>query len=177
EAAVRAGAVVRANEPASGWRVHDGAVEVETSRATIHARRLVLAPGAWLKRHLPGLELPLEVERVVQAWFEPAANPERLTPERCPISIWEYDTQRYFYALPMLHGAVKAALHHQGTVTDPEHVRREVGDELEPIREPMRRLLPDAAGRLRDAKVCMYTNTPDGHFVLDRHPRHEEVLV
>ena len=35
----------------------------------------------------------------------------------------------------------------------------------------------DAAGRWLDAKTCMYTNTPDEHFVLDRHPDHPEVLV
>jgi sarcosine oxidase len=39
------------------------------------------------------------------------------------------------------------------------------------------RLLPAAGGRLLDARTCLYTNTPDGHFVIDRHPDHAQVIV
>jgi len=176
--AVRHGAVVRSNELASGWAMRDGAVEIETTRGTIRAQRLVLASGAWITRHLGGLELPLEVERVVQAWFEPAANPEQLAPGRCPIAIWEYEQGRFFYAFPMLGGTVKAALHHQGSVTDPDLVQREVGEaEIGRIRAPMDRLMPGASGPLKDARACMYTNTTDGHFIIDRHPEHPQVLI
>src|SRR5439155_8970620 len=101
-----------------------------------------------------------------------------LAPEHCPISIWEYGPDRFVYAFPMLDGAVKAALHHQGTVVDPDQVERTVGGgEIERIREPLARLMPAAAGALRDARVCLYTNTPDGHFVIDRHPEHPGVVI
>ena len=73
---------------------------------------------------------------------------------------------------------MKAALHHQGEATDPDRVRREVAvEEIDRIRDPLSRHIPDAAGRWLDAKTCMYTNTPDEHFVLDRHPDHPEVLI
>jgi len=57
-------------------------------------------------------------------------------------------------------------------------VRREVPDaEAEPLRAVIRRLIPDADGPLLEREVCLYTNTPDGHFVLDVHPEHPEVLI
>ena len=34
-----------------------------------------------------------------------------------------------------------------------------------------------AAGRLREAAVCLYTNTPDQHFVVDLHPAHPQVVI
>ena len=178
EAAARAGAVIQANAGVTSWRAAGGYVEVTTERGITRARQLVLATGAWLSKQLAESCLPLTVERVVQAWFEPASRPEVLAPERCPITIWEYGEDRFFYAFPLMNGAVKAALHHQGEATDPDHVRREVTvEEIGRIRDPLALHIPDAAGRWLDAKTCMYTNTPDEHFVLDRHPDHPEVLV
>ena len=45
------------------------------------------------------------------------------------------------------------------------------------MRTMMRPFLPDLDGSLRDATVCMYTNTPDCHFLVDRHPAHPQVLI
>jgi sarcosine oxidase/N-methyl-L-tryptophan oxidase len=39
------------------------------------------------------------------------------------------------------------------------------------------RILPAAAGPLRDARTCLYTLTPDGHFLIDRHPHHRQVVI
>ncbi len=177
ELATRAGAAVRSLETVRSWRARSGAVEISTARGTVRAGQLVLACGAWMPGFLDGAELPLAVERVVQAWFEPV-SPEALVPERCPVTIWEYAPGRFYYAFPLLDGAVKAALHHQGTPADPERVRSEPEPaELERIREPLRRHMPDADGPLREARVCLYTNTPDEHFVIDRHPAHNQVLI
>jgi sarcosine oxidase len=38
-------------------------------------------------------------------------------------------------------------------------------------------LLPDADSAPRASMVCLYTNTPDEHFLIDRHPRHSRVLI
>ncbi len=177
EAAARAGASIETNAGVTSWRATGGEVEITTDRGITRARQLVLATGAWLGSHLSASCLPITIERVVQAWFEPVRT-ENLAPERCPITIWEYEENLFFYAFPLLNGAVKAALHHQGEATDPDRVRRDVAaEEIERIRDPLSRHMPDAAGRWLDAKTCMYTNTPDEHFVLDRHPDHPEVLI
>ena len=39
------------------------------------------------------------------------------------------------------------------------------------------RYLPQAAGRILDRATCVYTNTPDHDFLLDRHPVHPNVII
>jgi glycine/D-amino acid oxidase-like deaminating enzyme len=36
--------------------------------------------------------------------------------------------------------------------------------------------MTELAGPTVDAKVCLYTNTPDKHFLIDRHPRYDNVV-
>jgi sarcosine oxidase len=73
---------------------------------------------------------------------------------------------------------VKVAFHHQGENTDPERVRRDVSaKETETMRQLLRRFMPTAEGPLKSATVCIYTNTPDEHFILDYHPIHREVVI
>ena len=69
-------------------------------------------------------------------------------------------------------------MHHQGEPADPDRLRRTVGaEEAAPLTALIGRYLPEAAGPVKMRTVCMYTNTPDSHFIVDRHPRHSEVLV
>src|SRR5205823_1691859 len=140
------------------------------------ADQLVLAAGPWLPRLLPGL--PLTVERQVLHWFAPVGDRAMLGADACPIALWEFAPGRLFYTFPDLGEGVKAALHHDGETTDPDRVRREVapGDEAE-VRALLGRFIPSAAGALRESAVCLYTNTPDRDFLIDRHPAHAQVLI
>ena len=73
---------------------------------------------------------------------------------------------------------MKVALHHQGAIVTAETVSRTVGDdEIAFVRSLLARHLPAANGRLLESSVCLYTNTPDDHFILDRHPASERVIV
>ena len=73
---------------------------------------------------------------------------------------------------------MKAGFHHGGETTTAEGVRREVDpSEVDAVRAALRRFMPAADGPLRDSVVCLYTNTPDEHFWIDRHPQHPRVLV
>src|SRR5437867_4079627 len=108
----------------------------------------------------PSLAPELSVERSVLLWFEPTA--ERDAFARLPIYIVD-DTDRIFYGFPYIEGqGVKVAGLHFGDRADPDTVDRTVSaaDE-ERVRAWLRRRMPLANGERRDAKVCMYTNTPD----------------
>src|SRR5437667_252696 len=97
---------------------------------------------------------------------------------RLPIYIVQ-DTDRIFYGFPYIEGqGVKVAGLHFGDKADPDTVDRTVsaGDE-ERVRAWVRRRMPLANGERRDAKVCMYTNTPDAHFIVDHLPDHSNVVV
>jgi sarcosine oxidase len=171
------GADLHFGERVVSWGT-SAAIEVETDTASYTCDRLVIAAGAWLPRLAPELELPLTIERNVLFWFDPL-DPSDLGPDRLPVYIVELDEEHAFYGFPLLPGqGAKIARHHGGRPTDPDTVEREISEEDErPVREFAERHLPAAAGPRLDAKVCMYTNTPDFDFILDLHPSDPRVVV
>ncbi len=170
------GAALHFDEPLLGWQADGDGVRLHTARGEYRAAQLVLCAGAWLPALLPELALPLTVERQVMAWFTPR-DAALFTPAACPINLWQLDDGAFFYSLPDTGDGVKIAMHHGGETTEADTLRREVGDdELAALRCHIRRLLPEADGTLRETTVCMYTNTPDEHFLIDRHPGHGQVL-
>ncbi|MFV1988363.1 MAG: N-methyl-L-tryptophan oxidase [Gemmatimonadota bacterium] len=176
-----AGAELRFDEPAEGWSASADGVRVQTARAVYRARRVVLAAGAWTEKLSGDLVLPLEVERTIQFWFEPAetGDPSRLDLGTCPVWVWEYDDREEWYGFPRSGGPVKTGIHLKaGRTTDADTIDRDVAPvEKDDMRDLIRRFLPDAAGECTGADVCMYTSTPDRRFVLDRHPAHPEVVL
>ena len=178
ELAAKSGAMLQYNEPVLRWEPQGDGVRVITAAGAYTARRLMLSTGAWMSSLTAELRLPLAVERQVLFWFEPRSRAEQFRPEKCPIHIWEYAPHRFFYGFPDLGDGVKLAVHHEGENTLPDAVRRDVDEqETEAMREVLRRFLPAADGPLKSAVVCIYTNTPDEHFILDHHPAHRQVLI
>jgi sarcosine oxidase len=171
------GADLHADEPVLSWESDGSGVRVTTSKGAYQAGQLILTAGSWMQSLLTDLKLPLVVERQVQFWFEPQ-RPVEFQPERCPIHIWEYEPGRFFYGFPNLGGGVKVARHHGGETAHPDSINREVRqEEIEAMRAIVRQFLPGADGPMRSAVVCMYSNTPDGHFFIDWHPTHPRVLI
>jgi sarcosine oxidase len=154
------GADLRHSEPMLGWQTHADGVEVRTAEGSYVAARLVLTLGAWASKLL---DLPLRVERIPVVWFEP------LTPLDLPIYIWDTGHSN-FYGVPHLAWpGAKVGRHHQGQIVDPDSVDREATEaDEEPIREFVQSRIPDLAGPACKRVICLYTNTPDENFVIDR---------
>ena len=175
------GADLRFEEPVLSWEATGSGVRVETPIDSYEAERLVISPGAWAPRLLADLGLPLEVTRQVMFWFEPVDGLDLFLPERFPIFIWEPDDGNMFYGFPAQDddSGVKTAFFRAGGVpTDPETIDREVREEeVGFLRGYLAEHVPDLAGRCLGAKACMYTNTPDEHFVISPHPEHPQVAV
>ena len=135
----------------------------------------MLSAGSWLKQLVPSL--PLVVERQVLFWF--ASSPRDLfRPHMCPIHLWEHGPGRYFYGFPDLGNGVKVAGHHEGQTVDPDKINRSVSQsEIDCMQHLVASFLPALTGPCLESVVCMYTNTPDCHFLIDRHPAHPQVLL
>lgn len=178
DGATAAGADLHFEEPALSWSARNGTVEVTTPRGRYAAARLLVTSGPWTARVLAGLRLPLAVERNVTFWFKPA-DLDRFGPDRFPIFIWETQDGRLFYGLPNADGlGLKVARHHAGELVDPDAVGRAVSPgEADEVRGFLRHAIPSADGEPVASLACPYTNTPDGHFILDRHPEHEQVVI
>ncbi len=172
------GAALRFGESFERWDAAGEALRVTTDAGQYLARRVVLATGPWMPAQLIGLELPLEAERQLFHWFDPLSRAELFGPERCPITLWEYAPGRMFAGFPDLGDGFKAGIHHEGEVTDPGRVRREItAGDTAAIRALLARYVPEANGRLREARVCLYTNTPDHHFLIDAHPEEPRIIL
>ena len=180
--ATRAGAELHFDEPMTSWApAAGGGVRVETGSGSYTGGQLVLTPGPWAPQLLTDLGVPFTIERQVQYWFQPAGGVAPFTPERHPIYIWEEANGRQIYGFPAIDGpdgGAKVAFFRGGVVTTPETVDREVhAAEIAAMAARTRRNLPDLPGSFLRAKTCLYSNTPDEHFVIARHPAHEAVTV
>jgi sarcosine oxidase len=142
-------------------------VEVRAGGEVYRARHLVVCAGPWLGGLLPGLGLPLAVERQVMTWFPPRSDPAPFAPGRFPVFIRDREGLPAGYGLPALDGgAVKVGFHHGGRPADPDAPGREVTEEdVAPVAAFVAETLPDLVPRPVRAEVCLYTNTPDEHFV------------
>ena len=177
--AEKSGAKLHFNEPVNRWQVRDGTAEVKTMMETYSANQLILTPGAWLPALVPELRLPLQVERQTVFWFKPVKNQEIFAPSRMPVYVWQMNGEKnYFYGVPDVGEGVKAAKDHGGEFTSPDHVRREVTrEDEEPVRQFLRHHIPPLDTPPTASTTCLYTNTPDGHFIIDFHPQHRNVIV
>jgi sarcosine oxidase len=85
-----------------------------------------------------------------------------------------------FYGFPAysVPGFKFGKYHHLREQIQPDTVDRFCHPEDEAVlREGIRRYFPDADGPTLAMKVCMFTNTPDEHFVIDHHPQSRSVAV
>jgi sarcosine oxidase len=172
----RRGADLRTDESVVSWTAGRDGVTVHTSRGAYEGGRLVVTAGPWTTQVLRDLALPIRVERVVLYWFEPRGRRDELA--RLPIYGWDVGDV-HAYGFPYLEGqGVKVAFHQVfQEVTTPQTIRRTVGeDEKARMRDFLAGFIPDAAGSITAAKTCMYSNTPDSHFIIDRHPAFDRVV-
>ncbi len=179
DSAVHEGADLHYNEPVRSWHPDGEGVRVFTDHGEYTADQIVFSAGAWNPGFVSKLKLPLRLERQVLFWFEPASSPELFQPENCPNHSWEYKSGYGLYVQPDFGGGVKTAFHHGGEMfDDPVDLDRAVREEDErSLRHAISPILPQLNGRKLRSAVCLYTDTPDYHFLLDWHPGHKNVII
>ena len=173
------GAEIHTNECVQSWCRTAAGIRVATSRAEYCTRKLVIAAGPWIGRMCPALQSHCVPQRQVMLWTEPQ-RPEEFLPGRFPVFNLEAPSGRY-YGFPSHEGEgfkIGKYYHLRQTVSDPDSVDRECGPEDEAVlRRGIREYFPLADGATRRMAACMFTNSPDSDFILDRMPGEEDVFV
>lgn len=178
EAAQRVGAEVHGREEIVDWETRDGGVVVVTNRDRYSADKIVFTAGAWsgdLVDELSTLAVP---ERQVLGWFQPL-RPGLFQPGVFPIFNLEVE-EGHFYGFPVetIPGFKIGLYHHLGEVVDPGTMNREADERDEAVlREAVERYFPDASGPVLSLKTCLFTNSPDEHFIVDTHPHLDQVVI
>jgi sarcosine oxidase len=178
EQALAHGAEVRYREPVMAWDADGGRVQVRTTRGRYDAGRLVICAGPWASSLVPELSGLAVPERQVLAWLQPS-RPEYFRLGAFPVFNLEVEEGRY-YGFPsfLIPGFKFGRYHHRGEQVDPDAMNREpepADEEL--LRSFAHRYFPDGAGATLMLKTCLFTNSPDRHFIMDHHPAHPEVAV
>jgi sarcosine oxidase len=172
------GAEIRASEAVQSWRAVGDSVEVATDRGAYSAARLVIAAGSWSSRLLASLGVRLAVMRQVQLWFDCGPRGDLFQRNRFPVFIADVPGGPV-YGVPAIdsHG-LKAARHYGAPeLSHPDEVSWDVTEaDLQPVQVVLDRYIP-GLGPCTRSRVCMYTVTPDRHFVIDRHPEHPQVSL
>jgi sarcosine oxidase len=196
------GATLHADRPVRAWRPDGEGIAVSTDRGDVRADGLVLTAGAWLGDLLPdpaggpravrvdgtaaappgvrtgASALPLRVERQTLHWFAPAAGARAFSPARAPVHVIADAETIATAVFPVMDGAIKVGVHGSGEFAPADAIERAVRPrEVEAARRVLDRFFPGIAGAHLRSATCLYTHTPDGHFVLDRHPAHPRVAI
>jgi len=177
EHARRHGAELRTGRPVTRWQSSGDTVVVETETDRFEARNLIVTAGAWAARLLANLDLELEVQRKHLHWYA-NAEPNYRSARGAPIFLYEVPAG-IFYGFPQIDDfGVKVAEHTGGEpVADPSSLDRSL-DEQDQLRveQFLKFHLPGVSAISTRHEACMYTMSPDEHFIVDRHPHRDNVL-
>jgi glycine/D-amino acid oxidase-like deaminating enzyme len=173
-----AGAELVSDAVVEGWSVEGDRLVVRSSRSTWRASSVILAQGAWSAAAVRELGLELEVVRKSQLWY-------RTRDDRCSLArgfvpfAMQTATGQVFYGFPELdERGLKVAEHSGGTaLREPLELDRSLWPEdRAPVEAFCATHLPAVTAECLAHAVCMYTRSPDEHFVVDRHPAHPRVV-
>lgn len=164
--AIAAGVSVREETPVRRIQANGFGVDVDTDGGAYHAMIAVVTAGAWSRGLLAGTgwDLPLVPSLEQVTYFtldDPSPLPAILDRTLDPVL-------PYAVPNPEEPGAFKVGLHRSGPATDPDE------RSFDPDPERVARVTAYAERRFAShtpttvSETCLYTNTPDLDFVLDR---------
>lgn len=172
------GAEIHARERMLSWEPKGLGVRVQTEAGAYEASRLVLAAGAWMPEVAEILGKVAVPERQVLAWLQPS-KPELFQPANFPVFNLTVEEGRYYgFPLFRIPGFKIGRYHHRDETVSPDAMDRECHPEDEAVlRDFAAKYFPDGAGRAMSMCTCIFTNTPDEHFILDSHPQWPQVIL
>lgn len=172
------GAELHGCERVVDWSASASAVTVRTTHDSYTAARVVFCGGPWTTQLVRGFALPLVVTRQSTFWL----SPKDISPYHqgvFPTWAIALEDESLYYGFPAMpeRPGVKVAHHRRGVAVDPDSMNRQIdAAEVNAFLDGIGTFVPDLGGPVLSTDVCLYTNTPDGHFIIDRHPLHESVV-
>ncbi|MBA2707423.1 MAG: N-methyl-L-tryptophan oxidase [Gemmatimonadaceae bacterium] len=179
ELAVGNGGEIHANEALTGWSSDRSGITATTEQGIYRARHAIFTSGAWTDKLVRDLGVDLRVTRQVLGWVHP---PEPSSFELGTLPVWAigHPDGSLHYGFPILPDGegFKLAHHKPGALTDPDLLQRmpTLADEQE-ISAGLQQFIPSADAPIASIRICMYTNSPDHHFIIDRHPEYANVTL
>jgi sarcosine oxidase len=170
-AARRAGAEIQAPCEVRGWEPGTP-IRLKTTSGEITTGKLIITGGPWASQMLGGLKIELEIRRKAVFWFT-----ARGSFAASPCYLFELP-DGVFYGFPAIDGRMKVAEHSGGTkIEDPLFVDPAIDPhEAERILGFLEKCVPNTANGLAEHQTCLYTMSPDEHFIVDQYPGEPHVV-
>ena len=175
-AAFTAGALAAGAELVEGERVTQLAVgaqgvTVATETRELTARAVVVAAGAWARTLLEplGIDIPVVATRETVAYYALPGVEEVPPLIEYPSAASPLPDSQAYYALPAPGRGLKAGVHQSGPATDPEQEGVPDAAMVEATSAWVARRYPTANPVPVDVETCIYTNTPDKSFLIERY--------
>jgi sarcosine oxidase len=182
EQAIKKGAVIHTREKVLEWKKEGNGIVTITDKNVYRSNQLIITGGAWAGNMIPGFADKLKVTRQFVAWVKPPRWDDYALNNFPCWMIADDVKPGCYYGFPILPAAgfgepegLKLAYHHPGIVTDPDTVNRQtMAGDLEDLEYVLKKDLPGAFKPVISAKICLYANSPDENFIIDKLPGYED---
>ncbi|XP_003931490.1 peroxisomal sarcosine oxidase isoform X1 [Saimiri boliviensis] len=159
-------------------------VTVKTTSRSYRAKSLVITAGPWTNQLLRplGIELPLQTLRINVCYWRQMVPRSYGVSQAFPCFLTLGLSSHHIYGLPAgeYPELMKVSYHH-GNHADPEErdcpTAPAESQDIEILKRFVRDYLPDLKPEPAIIEHCMYTNTPDEHFILDHHPKYDNIVI
>ncbi|EHB13329.1 Peroxisomal sarcosine oxidase [Heterocephalus glaber] len=159
-------------------------VRVKTTCRSYQAKSLVISAGPWTNQLLQplGIELPLQTLRINVCYWPEKVPGSYSVSQAFPCFMWLGLAPHSIYGLPSgeYPGLMKVCYHH-GNSADPEERDYPMApsdtQDVQILCRIVKDRFPDLKPEPAIMERCIYTNTPDKHFVLDRHPKYDNIVI
>lgn len=180
EHALMLGAQLNFNSAVVSWKKHRDHFVVQTQTKEIKSCKIVFTAGAWSGELITHLNRHLNVTQQWLGWFEEEVpgNYE----QTCWGNVTDEGYLLYgfpsFYTPHLQRNAIKIALHKPGKKIRPENKSHTIDEkDLNELTHYMNEFFPTKSLKLIDTRSCIYTNSADENFIIDKHPSIDGVYL
>ena len=176
------GATIHTNEKVIKWKKEGATIIVNTDKGAYQCNKLAITAGAWAGKMIPDFSDKIKVTRQFVAWIK-TKNEKNFALNNFPCwMIADDDKHGCYYGFPLLSTekfgepvGLKLAHHYPRDITDPDKVNRETTEnDIENIKYCLDNYLPANFESILSTKICLYANSPDENFIIDKLPGFEE---
>ena len=189
--AEKAGATIRTNEKVIDWKKEGAGIIVRTGKDLYQCNKLIITAGAWAGKMIPGVADKIKVTRQFVAWIKTrptgssgrAKNDDQFKLNEFPCwMIGDNEKQGCYYGFPLLDtgkfgepAGLKLAHHFPNEVADPDNVDRQPREsDIQNLKYCLDNYLPGVFDAVLSTKICLYGNSPDENFIIDKLPGFED---
>lgn len=179
--AEKAGATIHTNKKVIEWKKEGEFVIVKTDKNTYRCNKLIITAGAWAGKMISGFMNKIKVTRQFVAWIK-TKNDKAFELNNFPCwMIGDDEKHGCYYGFPLLDtkmfgepAGLKMAHHFPFQITDPDNVNRQTTEaDIQNVKYCLDKYLPGVFDSVLSTKICLYANSPDENFIIDKLPGFE----